>query len=227
MAVLLFLLLMNDHPLQGAKEARIHAFDAAAMRQIYGVDPVFVFHPTDASNRPVPGVHVNADVFWKIYPQQVRDVFTRVFVDGIQDQGRRPAFGEWQAAMAAAADAIVVCGCGKQNFAGQGSVRCWSCQRAVTLPPRLVVKGRTVMLNADTVLYDRHLTGAGVSGARRAEVTRHPTLNVLGLKNVSTGQWIIQVPGKAGQVVAPGNSVRLAAGTTIEFGNGTSGVIQE
>ena len=110
-------------------------------------------------------------------------------------------------------------------------MRCWGCKRAVALPMRLVVGGRrTVMLNTDTVLYDRHITGKGGSAAspgdKRAEVTRHPTQNVLGLKNISPGQWFVQVPGKPSRAVEPGSSVRLAAGTEISFGDG-SGVIQE
>jgi DNA-binding helix-hairpin-helix protein with protein kinase domain len=231
MAVLLFLLLMNDHPLQGAKESQIHVFDAAAMRRIYGTSPVFIFDPVDASNRPVPGLHLNAPLFWQIYPKPIRDIFTRVFTEGLHEQGKRPSFGEWQAALAAAEDAIVVCQCGRQNFVDDGPVRCWGCKRAVALPMRLVVGGRrTVMLNTDTVLYDRHITGKGGSAAspgdKRAEVTRHPTQNVLGLKNMSPGQWFVQVPGKPSRAVEPGSSVRLAAGTEISFGDG-SGVIQE
>jgi eukaryotic-like serine/threonine-protein kinase len=231
MAVLLFLLLMNDHPLQGAKESQIHVFDAAAMRRIYGTSPVFIFDPVDKSNRPVPGLHLNAPLFWDIYPQPIRDIFTRVFTEGLHEQGKRPSFGEWQAALAAAEDAIVVCQCGRQNFADGDSTSCWGCRQPVALPPRLVLGGRrTVMLRTDTVLFDRHITGKGGSaaspGEKRAAVVRHPTQNVLGLKNVGTGQWFIEVPGKPGRVVEPGNSVRLANGTKIEFGDG-SGVIQE
>jgi hypothetical protein len=195
--------------------------------------PVFIFDPVDASNRPVKGLHINAPLFWPLYPQPIRDIFTRVFTEGLHDQDKRPSFGEWQAALAAAEDAIVLCRCDRQNFADGASVSCWGCGQSIALPPRLVLGTggrRTVMLNTDTVLFDRHITGRGGSaaspGAKRAEVTRHPTQNVLGLKNVGTGQWFIEMPGKASRSVEPGSSVRLADGTKIEFGDG-SGVIQE
>ena len=229
MAILLFLMLINDHPLQGERESKIHVFDPAAMRRIYG-DPVFIFDPADASNRPVPDVHINAPIFWSLYPQAIRDIFTRVFTDGLRDPAKRPSFGEWQAAIAAADDAIVICHCGKQNFVDAGPVTCWKCRRSVTLPMRLVLKGsRTVMLNSDTVLFDRHITGKGGSaaspGQRRAEVSRHPTQNILGLRNVGRVQWFIQVPEKGSRTIEPGNTVRIAAGTQIDFGDG-SGTIQ-
>ncbi len=34
----------------------------------YGKDPVFIYDPNNASNRPVNGVHDNVIKLWKIYP---------------------------------------------------------------------------------------------------------------------------------------------------------------
>src|SRR5262249_8799546 len=182
MAILLFLLLMNDHPLQGEAEARIHVFDAAAMRRIYGTHPVFIFDPSNPANRPVPGIHLNAPLFWNLYPQILRDVFIQVFTEGIRDPGRRPSFGEWQSALATVEDAVVRCTfCGRQNFVcstRQGGLACWSCSRRFQPPVRLVIAGkRLVVLNPDTKLYAHHLTKGGdpaAAGPAYAEVSQHP-----------------------------------------------------
>ena len=57
LAVLLFMMLMNHHPLLGAREYHIRLFDESAQALLYGREPVFIFDPADESNRPVPGYH--------------------------------------------------------------------------------------------------------------------------------------------------------------------------
>ncbi|MEU5692308.1 hypothetical protein [Actinosynnema sp. NPDC020468] len=234
MAVLLFLLLMNDHPLHGAAEARIHVFDAAAMKRIYGDDPVFIFDPVNKTNRPVGGVHVNAPIFWQLYPQEIRDVFTQVFTDGMADPGLRPSFGTWERALFSAFDAIFACdNCKRENFytAGNPGAACWGCRRVFRTPPRLVLDGKqVVVLNPDTQLFARHLAvkdGTAVVGQALAKLAKHPTQDLYGLKNLTDSQWYATPPGAAAtRPISPGQSIALRQGTQIEFGAATA-VVEE
>ena len=99
LAVLLFYLLMNHHPLEGAKEAAIRCFDLPAMTKLYGTEPLFIFDPYDGSNRPMPGFHDNALAFWPIYPEFLHKLFTRAFTDGLRDPANgRVRESEWRAA---------------------------------------------------------------------------------------------------------------------------------
>jgi len=59
LAVLFFLMLMSHHPLHGQKESEIHSLDFTAMRWLYGKEAVFIFDPTNRTNRPVRGIHDN------------------------------------------------------------------------------------------------------------------------------------------------------------------------
>lgn len=54
------------------------------MNQLYGTHPVFIFDPNDKSNRPVKGYQDNALIYWDLYPQNLRDLFTQAFTVGIQ-----------------------------------------------------------------------------------------------------------------------------------------------
>ena len=104
LAVLLFLMLINHHPLDGEKEAQIHCFDLKAMTRLYGDEPVFIFDPDDDSNRPVPGYHANAQAYWPIYPKFLQERFIQSFTDWTQadrqgpGQGNRMARGHGPAA---------------------------------------------------------------------------------------------------------------------------------
>jgi serine/threonine protein kinase len=85
LAVLLFYMLMNHHPLEGTREADIRCFDLPAMTRLYGDEPIFIFDPTDERNRPLPGHHDNALALWPLYPAFLRELFTRSFTAGIRD----------------------------------------------------------------------------------------------------------------------------------------------
>lgn len=226
MAVLLFLLLCNDHPLQGAAEARIRCWDAPAMKKLFGTDPVFIFDPVNDSNRPVPGIHDNAPAFWALYPQEVRDLFTRAFTLGLTDPGARPTFGEWLAGFSATADSVVSCTCGKQTFLQPqpASTTCWKCGRKVVPRTRLRLEGRhEVVLNEGTALYRHHLVKGFLDTGERidklAEVAKHPSAPVLGLKNLGSGQWYMKNATGETKIVEPGRSATLNPGVEISFGD--------
>lgn len=61
----------------------------------------------------------------------------------------------------------------------------------------------------------------GVSGyVRVAEVNRHPqNPSIFGLKNLTNQSWRAVTPDGAERVIDPGRSVRLDAGTRIDFGS--------
>jgi serine/threonine protein kinase len=84
LAVLLFLIFMRGHPLEGRKEEKFQIFDQDAQLKIYGTEPVFIFDPGDDSNRPIPGVpnHENARKNWEVFPLFIRRLFEQSFTSG-------------------------------------------------------------------------------------------------------------------------------------------------
>lgn len=236
LAVLLFYMLMIHHPLEGELEFHIKCLDLAAMEQLYGAQPVFIFDPDDVCNRPVAGVHDNALAYWPIYPQFIRDLFVRSFTMGIHDaKNGRVREGEWRNAMIRLRDAIVYCQqCGAENFfdleAAQGAQEagpeCWSCERAVRLPPHLVLKRgsltKYVMLNYDTILFSHHLAPEKTFdfSKAQAEMTQHPAdPSIWGLTNRSGNDWTIIKKNGELTTAGAGQSISLGAGTQIDFGS--------
>jgi len=233
LGVLLFYMFMIHHPLEGARETRIHSFDLAAMRSLYGTRPLFIFHPEDASNRPVQGEQDNPLVFWPIYPQFIRDLFVQHFTDGVDDCAARVRESQWRSAMVRLRDAIFYCdNCGAENFYDEAHIKatggktgtCWHCKHHLRLPPRMRFEDRhAVMLNRDTQLYPFHLRrGEDVPydfSEKVAEVTCHPqNPDVWGLTNLSGVPWVVSTPEGEKRAVPPGRSARLVSRTRFNFG---------
>ena len=232
LAVLLFHMFVMHHPLEGKKEAEIHALDHSAMCKLYGTEAIFIFDQNDTSNRPVPGIHDNALAFWPIYPQFLLNLFMRAFTDGIRDSNHgRVRESEWREAMIRLRDSIVYCGhCGAESFYDMDALKqssgvtltCWACRKNLQLPPRIRIGDSVIMLNCDTQLYPHHIDSNKVFDFSKpvAAVTRHPNdPNIWGLKNLSGDKWVATKPGNPTLEIEPGRSLAMAIGTRVNFGN--------
>ncbi|GAC1401144.1 MAG: hypothetical protein NVSMB49_14910 [Ktedonobacteraceae bacterium] len=197
---------------------------------MYGEEPIFIFDPLDQSNRPVKGYQDNPLVYWPIYPQFLRDLFTRAFTDGIKDPDNgRVRESEWRSAMVRLRDSIVYCAsCGLENFYDadalktSGSISCWSCGKAIILPFRMRIGRNVVMLNLDTKLFPHHIDTQRMYDFSKpvAEINRHPTNpNIWGLKNISSEKWVVNKADGTIQDIEIGKSVPLITGSTIHFGS--------
>ena len=238
LSVLLFYMFMVHHPLEGKKESFIKCLDLPAMTKLYGTEPVFIFDPGDHSNEPMPGYHDNPIAFWPIYPQFLRNLFTKAFTDGIRDpQNGRVRESEWRAAMVRLRDSILYCPhCGAENFydadalnapAGKPA-QCWSCTKEITLPYRIRIGKNVVMLNHDSELFLHHVDDQKMYDFSKpvAEMTRHPAKpSIWGLKNVSTEKWVCVATNGSVKDVEPGRAMPLAIGLKINFGR-TEGEIR-
>lgn len=239
LAVLLFYLLMNHHPLEGQKEFEIHALDLPAMKKLYGTEPLFIFDPADESNRPVPGTHDNALIFWELYPEFLRRHFTRSFTDGLRDpQHGRVLEVVWKGAMARLRDSIFHCPqCGVELFYDVEKLRghiglgsCWKCSSTPSPGFRLRFSNRaldTHVGSSITILHDSrkifpHHTDPIRTfdfSAPVAEVNRHPTQpEILGLKNLDHRAWTADRGDGQLKEVPPGKSFTLRDGARINFG---------
>lgn len=226
LAILLFYMFMLHHPLEGKIESEIKCFDTPAMKKIYGDAPIFIWDPIDVSNRPVLGYQDNALIYWNIYPEFIKELFTRAFTDGIKNPKSRVLEIEWRKAFIKLRDSIIYCGnCGLEIFYDAAKLKngekhtCWGCIKEVTIPPRIKIAQSIVMLNSNSKIYMHHIKDNLDFNTGVAEVTQHPkNPDLWGLKNVSNELWsIVKADGNVASV-EPGKSVSLSIGTRINFG---------
>ncbi len=227
LSVLLFCLLVLHHPLEGAKEIALTSLsDLAAARQLYGEDPVFIFDPTNDSNRPDPKEHVNALLLWPFYPAFIRELFTRAFTDGIRDPLHgRVGESEWRGAMARLLDCVASCaGCGASNYADPFSsepAMCWRCKEALRPGYLEFSSHEGVVMRDGANLFRHHVELAAPYDFRQpfATMRTHPSRpELLGLSNRSARPWRSNKAGREPVDVPPGATVGLTAGTVIDFG---------
>ncbi|WP_019062742.1 protein kinase domain-containing protein [Streptomyces prunicolor] len=243
LAVLLFMFLMNHHPLKGKRELGIHCLDEAAERKLYGKSPLFVFDPADDSNEPDPMEHATVLATWSAAAGKLQDLFRRGFTVGLHDPAARVRESEWRDALRAVLDSVVECAsCGRQNMTEPGENppprACWGCRTQLALPPRLVVTTpppraeHHIRLGRAARVQAHHLrpepTRHDCSDASLvAELVEHPSKpGRFGIANRSQQTWTGTRSDGTSQQIGPGQTVPLRSGLELDLGGGARAVVK-
>ncbi len=226
LAVLLFLALLAEHPLEG-KKTDSGLRDEAHLLEHFGRDPVFSLHPGDDRNPPV-AAHVQR--YWNdVYPAFLRRLFVQAFTDGLADPRRRVGEGQWVRALGKLRDVMGLCpGCGATVFHDPENAEraCWSC----TVPlgaPLTVVHGRRRVVVGPHVELSVVLAPNGPPEplARGVRNAHDPTC--IGLHNVSGSSWRARYADGFEQDVGPGQALELKEGLAIATCHGAVSVVRE
>lgn len=226
LSVLLFYMFMLGHPLEGKLEAAIKCMDVHAMNQLYGTAPVFVYDPDNKSNRPLKGYQDNVLIYWGLYPQAIRDLFTKSFTVGLSAPNKRVTEKEWLEAFANLISGIALCPrCGAEVFFdGQkqdsgAAHTCWNCQSVVPMPVTLTVGKSRILLQQGARLYAHHICGNLDMTTTVGSVVRNPqNPNLWGIRNESRENWTYIKADGTQIPVETGRSAAIAAGAKIDFG---------
>lgn len=226
LAVLLFRLLTRHDPFKGMIEYRIECLDEQARLKLYGLDPVFIFHPTDQRNRPDPEAHSSALLTWPIYPRKLQECFIQTFVHGLRDPMQRVMTGEWVKQLAATLDRRSLCpSCGQENFPDLPLLRahCWNC--GCELHPQTVLACETasVTIAEGNQLYPHHfsrLTSIDLQTPVGVVASNPNRPDLIGLKNLSDMAWQAELHTGELLTVPPGRSTNLALTAAVSTNHG-------
>jgi len=221
LAVVLFMLLFNNHPLEG-KGTNPPCMTEAHEKKFYGTNPRFIFDPTDDSNRPVSGIHQNAINKWGLFPDYIRQQFIQAFS---QEQLHNPILrvveSDWIKLFTRLRSDIITCGCGSELFANESqSHHCYGCKKQLTVPAYLKVKRWEVPLYPGNTLYASHtVDGNNDFRERVAEIIASPKKpGVIGIRNLSDVTWYVQGEDGKQQPKGKNEVVKISIGTQIDFG---------
>ncbi|MBQ3292655.1 MAG: protein kinase [Mogibacterium sp.] len=232
LAVILFLLLVGNHPLEGAR-SNVPCMTGKYERRFYGQEPVFMFDEQLDVNRPVPGLHRNAIALWPCYPDFIRKAFIRSFSqDSLLRSEGRLIEQEWLMLLVRLKSCIVRCmNCGCEYFAESTiATACPDCMAYNTPPGYLRFDKKrtnveiTIPIADGAKLYEAELDERSKDyNTVSAEILVKP--GKYGLKNLSKSVWEITAPGGKTVKKAPGEVAVLGTGFRIDFGNGVTAEI--
>ncbi|MBR6203751.1 MAG: hypothetical protein IKQ60_01615 [Candidatus Methanomethylophilaceae archaeon] len=228
LAVILFKLFFRDDPFWGAKVCKCCNLTDYNYRKYYGEEPVFIYHPTDSSNRPVEGIHDNVIRMWGRYPQYLKDLFTRAFVDGLKETSKRPIEIEWMSALIRLRSESFMCSCGGFSFVSDdaeksGECTCPKCGRSY---PVLMLGKTRLPLAKDAVAYSCQ-TRFGSDDFEKITlkvVENRLKQGLMGLKNLDDCDWEVFLDGTR-KSVQPDKGTEIVPGMRIEFDRKTSGTV--
>lgn len=235
LAVLLFYLLMDGHPLLGRAEYEIAYPVAGDWQRLLGFDPCFIFDPDDTRNAAIPGVHDRQIATWNTLPAGLCALFVRTFGQGLKMPRRRALASEWRPMLEVVRDTAVTCGCaihfatvmGRSGSTAEGDYSCGLCGEGLPPAPRLAIGTTCIVLTPTAKLFASHV-GARVKGNDRpvGELATNAA-GLRGLRNVGDVDWRAREGDGQPTIVAPGRSVTLKPGVQIDFGRVIGKVLDE
>lgn len=230
LAVLLFMLLFNNHPLEGKLIAAVPCMTDENERRFYGSNPIFIFDPKNDANRPVTGIHTNAMRRWPLFPKFIHDEFIHAFgSEGIHEPNKRKPENEWQKIFVRLRDEMIKCSCGGETFIDPGAAQstCINCRKKLDKPLILKVGRNNVFMYPGQKSYVCHTkSNSDDFTTITGEVIQNKNNpNLWGLRNLSPEVWLCTLPDGSTKNVNKNEVVPVFKDVKITFSGGIKGEI--
>ncbi|MBQ6005974.1 MAG: hypothetical protein IJL14_06980 [Selenomonadaceae bacterium] len=225
LAVVLFMLLAGNHPLEGVG-TNYPALTNKYEKKIYGTEPLFIFDEKNSSNAPHPSLHRNALKMWKYFPSFLKAAFRQSFSQESLLNGKgRLLEQDWFHILMRLKSSLIRCpNCGEEIFLESDKATvCQSCKQNVKAVGYLNFTKRsnqevTVPIFKNAVLYDYHMNSASEDFETEAAVILEKP-GKFGLKNNSRFNWTVKTPEGKIFTRQPGEVQVLFIGVKVDFGN--------
>ena len=232
LGILLFMLLFNNHPLEGKLIAGVPCMTDQMERRFYGSSPVFIFDPTNDTNRPVMGIHTNAIRRWPIFPQFIKDAFIHIFgAEGIREPNKRNPENEWLKLFVRLRNETVKCSCGGETFINidASESTCINCGKKLGKPLTLNVGRNRIVMFPGQKTYSIHTkSGSEDFSTITGEVIQNKNNPALwGIRNLSTDSWMCTMPDGTQKNISTNEVVPVFKDINLVFASGLKGEVVE
>lgn len=222
----------NDGPYKGAE---------SLMKVFYSVDEEYrwmakygIFNMEDNTrrNRAVHGVQDRLDKYWWIFPQILRDTFTRIFVEGKEDCKKRISTEEWRIILNQVENRYLECSCGYKGFVEGFPVNedhHYICPRCNQTFYQFSNGLHAVYLSTNAVIKRNQIYPECFEDNSQFAIVVENTKQkgLFGVKNVSSEHWRGRYPNGIEKDIGPGGGIPIWQGLELMFADGNKWVIKE
>ena len=217
LAVVLFLLLLRNHPLEGETIQRKPVMTEQMQKRYYGEIPVFIADPTNPSNRPVMGIHNNFIRRWPQMPEYIQKAFIKAFSHEVMCEDKMGVTEkEWLKYLLAFRSEVIVCpNCGQETRYDQAGMPCICCKRPIQHFGYLKTPYYQIPLFNEKEIVEAYITDSydqNESCRLIAVVSQNKAKTKFALQNKEQESWIIgtlEVKPEERCVIAPGMKFQL------------------
>ncbi len=235
LAVILFMALCLGNPYEGERLKQYDVIDEKAEYDLYGGNPVFTFHKTDRSNRPIRGYHTSVIRRWPYLPLYIKEAFHRTFVDGLADrENERTTELEWLRLLSAYRDELMTCpSCGYEMIYGfeekQKTAVCPACGKPAPAVAWLSVGKHRVTLEPGKRLYAPLLDKfSSQYNQEIGEVIQNKkNLALWGIRLNTPQDTAVRDTAGTVKIIPQGGVIPIVQNLSIKFNENTKGEIQK
>ena len=221
LAVLLFMIWMRSHPLHGSLYYDNLIIDEEVSKEIYGLNPVFIFDPNNGSNRVPDEYGRGAIKRWQACPEPLKKLFIRAFTEGLKDPNRRIPESEWRSLFLQLYAGVTKCkNCAKGIILTVGNkIKCWNCDENIPIQPTISFEKDGVIsaipLLKTTKIYPHHLKPRDNAAYERTnvvvgEVIPHPyEQGAWVLRNNTDQSWTLRLKDGQTKPIPPKKYIRI------------------
>lgn len=234
LAIILFMTLCLGNPFEGERLKNYDIVDEKAEYELFGGNPIFVYHKTDKSNRPIRGYHTSVLKRWAYIPIYIKEAFHRTFVDGLADrENERTTELEWLKLLTKYRDELLTCPhCNYgyiYGFAEKNKyAACPSCGRPTKEVCVLHIGKSNIVLDLGKKLYESHIDKYSSEYGKEVGVViankNNPSL--WGIKLNLGGE--VEITDSVGntKTVSSNGVIPIIKNLTIKFNNNVIGEIK-
>ena len=245
-AVFMYRLFTGGYPFEGPYTEKyclqhdILLNDPAASTELFGKNPVFVWHPTDNRNsikKYADAQHKGQAACWERLPQVIKDLFLKTFVTNLPEEraAERTSDVAWRNTFEELEKNLITCPhCKTKTFAELDN--CFECEKS--LPKKKIVKPKPTTAppqNNHSVTFKilsrgedkkeiSFNVGDKISGDKLSknlpagilmQIMYNNRLKKLGAKNIGVTEWTVVKADGTRKICEPNKILTLEVGTKI------------
>jgi serine/threonine protein kinase len=230
LSVVLFMLFFNNHPFDGKRVAEVPCLDDAIEQNVYGRNPIFIYDPEKADNRPVRGIHTNVINRWPLFPEFFRQAFVEAFAeDALHNPNKRKSDNDWIRILTQLRSQTVSHSCGNETFVDLDKTftLCFNCQKSIERPLMLTIgKQRTALYPKMKIYANQTTTSDDIFTVTGEVAVNRNNPNIWGLMNRTSDTWKAVYPNGKELEVRPDTGLPIYKNVVIWFSAQIKGDIQ-